>query len=334
MKRIRCHATNLEEREYSSSDYKHNRRTILEVKNEHNDRITGEFLCEYGITKEWLCFYDSADYEWESCRYGFPKEWSIVNLSLGRSYGASVSCGYESYLSSQRDFMADFFENRYHLFTWVPREAGFRDLGCVELRNADVASYPGWALLEWDEENLFDCESRNDDVVFRTEKGGRLRHLPRLLPFGRMAVKLDTAGLLEMIRKSAEPGVRLAGVILLSDPEALRSLCGETGDPAVRAKAAERLALYETLGFFPPDACELSQLSEEEEYGGYGYMYGGDTFSMTQAAIHVLTHPSYMNRTDWLKEVNDFELAAYISRHDEIEWTRISAAELLVRLNG
>ena len=334
MKRIGRHATPLEEREYSSSDYVHCRRTILEVKNEQNDRITGEFLCEYGITREWLCFYDSAGYEWESCRYSFPKEWSIVNLSLGRSYGASVSCGYESHSSSQRDFMVDFFENSRHLFTWEPREAGLHDLGGVELNNADVASYPGWALLEWDEDDLFDCESRNDDFVFRTEKEGREQHLPRLLPLGRMAGELNTSGLLEMIRKSAEPGVRLAGVILLSDPEALRSLCSEAEDPAVREKAAKRLALYETLGYFPPDACEMSQLSEEEEYGGYGYMYGGDDFSTTQAAIHALTHPSYMNRADWLMEVNDFELAAYISRHDKEEWTRISAAKLMARLNG
>ena len=134
--------------------------------------------------------------------------------------------------------MVDFFEDSSHLFTWKPREAGLRDLGGVELNNADVASYPGWALLEWDEEELFDCESRNDDFIFRTEKGGRLQHLPRLLPNGRIAVKLDTSSLFEMIRKSAEPGVRLVGAILLFDPEALRSLCDETGDSAVCAKAA------------------------------------------------------------------------------------------------
>ena len=81
-------------------------------------------------------------------------------------------------------------------------------------------------------------------------------------------------------------------------------------------EGSERLALYETRGYFPPDACEISQLSEEEEYGGYVYMYSGDEFSTTQAAIHALTHPCYMNRADWLKEVNDFELAAYINHDD------------------
>ena len=295
------------------------------------------FLCEYGTTREWLCFYDSAGYEWESCRYSFPTDWSIVNLSLGDSYGASVSCGYESHSSSQRDFMVDFFENSRHLFTWEPREAGLRDLESVELNNADVASYPGWAFLEWDEQELLDCESRNDDFVFRTEKEGREQHLPRLLPLGRMAGELNTSGLLEMIRKSAEPGVRLAGVILLSEAAALRFLCSEAEDPAVREKAAERLALYETLGYFPPDACEISRLSEKEEYGGYGYWADymcGKEFSTTEAAIHALTYPRSTTRADWLDAVNDYELAAYISRYDEDEWTRNSAEYLMARLNG
>lgn len=335
MKRIGRHATPLEEREYSSSDYVHCRRTILEVKNEKKYRITGEFLCEYGISNEWLCFYAPDGREREDKGFFFPNDWNIVNLSLGESYGASVCCGYESPRSFRLDFEVDVFDlYGEHLFTWEPGEAGLRDLESVELNNADVASYPGWALLEWNEEELLDCEIRNDDFVFRTEKEGREQHLPRILPLGRMAGGLNTSGLLEMIRKSAEPGVRLAGVILLSEAEALRSLYSEAEDPAVREKAAKRLALYETLGYFPPDACEISKLSEEEEYGGYGCLYGLKDYSMTEAAIHALTHPSYTTRTDWMEAVNDYELAAYIHRYDEEEWPRDFAAKLMTRLNG
>lgn len=335
MKRTGCHATKLEEREYSSSDYVHYRKTILEVGNEYGYRITGEYLCEYGSTKEWLCFHSLSGREWfNRSKFPFPNEWSIVNLSLGERYGASVCSGYENRLDSNRSFAVDFFNNGFfHLGTWKPRKTALRDLGSVELNNADVASFPGWVLLEWDKEDLLDCKTNDTDFTFRIENRSELMHLPRLLPIGRMIITLDTPGLLELIRKSTNPGVRLAGVILLSDPEALRSLCDKSDEPAVNAKAAERLALYETLGYFPPDACELSQLSEKDEYGHNSYMYDDDELFTTQSAIHALTHPNSEIHFDWLYKIKDYELAAYISRHDEDEWTRINAAELMEKLH-
>lgn len=333
MKRIGCHATKLERREYSSSDYKSYLQTIYEVRNESGKRITTEYKCEYGITNEWLCFYSSDGREWSS-RYYFPNEWSVVNLSLSDEYGASVCCGFENRRSSHRTFRVDLFWLSRHKLTWEPQKAGLRDLGRVKLNNADVASYPGWMLLEWEEEGLFDCEPCGADFAFRTEKDGRLLYLPRLLPIGRLSVQLDRQGLLEMIRKSADPEVRLAGVILLSDPDALRSLCDGAEDPLVREKAAERLALYEKLGYFPPDACELSQLSEENEYGGFDFMFADEPPTTTQSVIHVLTHPNPGMHKDWMYDINDFGLAEYVSLHDEDEDTRRYAANQLGKLHG
>lgn len=316
MKQIGCHATKLEEREYSNSDYKSYRKTVFEVKNEAGERITGEFKCAYGCSCEWLQFYDPNGYEWESKRYFLPDEWSIVNLSLGRNYGASVSCGYENQRSDHLDFRVDLFMGFVHLYTWEPYKAARRMPGHVELKNADVASYPGWVQLEWDEEDLFDCETVETDFAFRTKKGGELLHLPCLMPIGRMIMHPDSSGLFELINKSVNPGVRLAAVILLSDPELLRSLCDGADDPAVREKAAERLNLYEKLGYFPPDACELSQLLEEDDYGSIGLLICGE-YTPTQVAIHALSNPHSYVREEAMKVAEDLELAEYIRLHDE-----------------
>lgn len=319
MKRIGSRAFHAEERRYSSSDYESFRQTILEVKNTNGYRITGEYLCAYGETREWLCFYDRFGHEEESHRYSFAANWIIEALSLGDltyggMYGAAVVSGSDS-LAGEREFKVVFFNDGCCIGAWNSGEAVFRDLSDVELNNVDVASYPGWALLEWNEEDLFDTEICGADFIFRTVKDGKLKHLPRLLPIGQMVRKPDTDGLLELIRKSAEPGVCLAGVILLSDPEALRSLCDQAFDPAVREKAAERLGLYETLGYFPPDACEFELLSEKEAYCDPGRLVCGE-YSPKQTAIFALSHISSYIRDAAAEALDDQTLTVYLSRHD------------------